>query len=490
MSRPLSEIPLLGSGLSHLRAMRDDRLGQLTRLSDGPLDAGRVALPFGDVVIVSSPELLHDVLIAKAKSFEKSPILRSALYPLAGNGLFTSEGELWKTQRRLMAPMFQHASLRPFADDMTACASRAAGEWRDGQRIDAARETTRITMAIAGRTLFGEDMFSEADALGAALTTALDWVGTESSSLWLIAQARSQIALELLADRAPSSLARAMRSLADRMRSPVLFPGEKTRELRAALDLLETRVARMIAERRKDVASHRDLLSLLLSARDDDGQGMSERQVRDEVLTLFVAGHETTATSLAWALMLLGRHPEVYARVRAEVDALGHAPTFEDLPRLALSARVFKEALRLYPPAYVFGRVTTAEVEVGDYLLPKGTVVLVSPYTVQRRPDLWPDPARFDPDRFLPELEAQRPKTAYIPFSAGPRTCIGNHFALMEGPLVLATLFHHADFELEGLRDVEPAPLATLRPKGGVPMRVRLRPTREREVVAAAPPTR
>jgi cytochrome P450 len=489
MSKPLADMPLLGTGLAHLRAMRDDRLGQLTRMNDGPLDAGRVDFLFGDVVVVNSPELLHDVLIAKAKSFEKSPILRSALYPLAGNGLFTSEGELWKTQRRLMAPMFQHASLRPFAEDMTASAARAAREWRDGQRVDITRETTRVTMAIAGKTLFGEDMFSEADALGAALTTALDWVGTESSSMWLIAQARSQIGLELLADHAPSALASRLRSVADRMRSPVLFPGQKTRELRAALELLEARVARMIAERRKDVGARRDLLSLLLSARDEDGQGMSERQVRDEVLTLFVAGHETTATALAWAMMLLGQHPDVYARVRAEVDALGRAPTFEDLPRLSLSTRVFKESLRLYPPAYVFGRVTIAPVEVGGYLLPKGTVVLVSPYTVQRRPDLWPDPSRFDPDRFLPEAEAARAKTAYIPFSAGPRTCIGNHFALMEGPLVLGTFFHHADFTLEDARGAAPAPMATLRPKGGISMRVRLRSKPETRA-SAAPPAR
>lgn len=486
MRRSIADIPLLGSGLEQLRAMRADRLGQLDRLGHGPMDAGRVAFVFGDVVMVNSPELLHDVLVTKAKSFEKSPILRMALYPLAGDGLFTSEGELWKTQRRLMAPMFQHQAIARWADDMTACAARAAHDWRDGATVDVARETTRITMAVAGRTLFGEDMFSEADALGAALTTALEWTGTEASHLWLVAQARMRIGLRLLADRMPPPVADRLRRAADRLHAPILRPGKKTRELRAALDVLEARVARMIADRRRHPAGRHDLLSLLLDARDDDGRAMSERQVRDEVLTLFVAGHETTATALAWALMLLGQHPDVYAKVRAEVDAVGRIPRFEDLPRLALSTRVFKEALRLYPPAYIFGRIAVAPVEIGDYFVPKGTIVLVSPYSIHRRSDIWPDPTRFDPDRFLPENEAKRHKSAYIPFSAGPRTCIGNHFALMEGPLVLATILHHADLSLVDPRGTVPEPLATLRPKGGIDMRVTLRTPRPASIEARA----
>lgn len=234
----------------------------------------------------------------------------------------------------------------------------------------------------------------------------------------------------------------------------------------------------MIAERREDqerTRARRDLLTLLLSARDEDGSGMSDRQVRDEVLTLFVAGHETTANALAWSLMLIARHPSVYARVRAEVDALGKVPTSADLPALALCLRVFKESMRLYPPVYMFGRVAVTDVEVGEYRLPRGTIVLVCPWALHRRPSEYPDPERFDPDRFLPEVEAKRAKTAFLPFSAGPRTCIGNYFALMEGPLVLATLLRHADFELATDAPIETEPSATLRPKGGVPMRIALR---------------
>jgi cytochrome P450 len=202
---------------------------------------------------------------------------------------------------------------------------------------------------------------------------------------------------------------------------------------------------------------------------------MSVKQVRDEVLTLFVAGHETTAAALAWALMLLGQHRDVYAALRREVDALRGPPSMDDLPQLGLALRIFKESMRLYPPVYLFGRVALEDTEVAGYRIPRGTVVLVSPFALQRKPDLWPDPERFDPARFLPEAEAKRHKAAFIPFSAGPRTCLGNHFALAEGPLVLATLFRHADFELVDARGAEPDARATLRPRGGIPMRVRLR---------------
>lgn len=476
----------MGGVRDQFRLMQSDRLGGLRRFNETPGDIGRFAFVFGDVVLVNTPELVHDVLVTKAKSFEKSPILRGSLYPLAGEGLFTSEGDLWRRQRKLMAPMFQHGALRHFAEDMTSCAERAAKTWRDGEVVDMARETTRITMAIAGRTLFSEDLFGDADELGAALTTALDWAGVQSSSLTLIVQARIAIGLELVADRLPKGLGARARALADRAIVPILWPGERTRGLEAALDLLEGRVRGMIAERRVSRTAPRDLLTLLLEARDDDdGAVMTDKQVRDELLTLFVAGHETTATALAWALMLLAQHPDIYARVRAEVDAIGRVPTADDLPRLGLCLRVFKESLRLFPPVYLFGRVAMADVEVGDYALPKGTVVLVSPFSLHRRPELWKEADRFDPERFLPENEARRHKTAFLPFSAGPRTCIGNTFALMEGPLVLATLLHHADIALCDPKGAEPEPSATLRPRGGIPMRLELRRKRATNGVAA-----
>lgn len=472
--RHLRDVPAVGSALEQLRAMRRDRLAALARFNAEHREMGRFSFAIGDVLLVNTPELVHEVLVTRGRSFEKLPIMRAALYPLAGQGLFTSEGELWRRQRRRMSPIFQPASVARFAEAMTASAERAADTWRDGAVLDVARETTRIAMAVAGRTLFDIDTFDESDALGAALTTALEWAGRQSSSFALIAQARAQIALELVADRLSGRSREVVTGLADRAIRPILWPGARTRELRAALALLDGRVARMIAERRARPSEHRDLLELLLEADDDDG-AMSDKQVRDEILTLFVAGHETTATALAWALMLLAQHRDVYLRLREEVDALGRVPTHADLPRLALATRVFKESMRLYPPVYLFGRVVAEEVEIAGTLLPKGTVVLVSPFTLHRRPETFPEPERFDPDRFLPEADASRPRSAFIPFGAGPRTCIGNHFALLEGPLVLATILRRAELELVDPRGAEPEASATLRPRGGIPMRVRLR---------------
>lgn len=472
--KSLQDIPSAGGPLTQLRAMRGDRLEGIRRFDREVGDIGRFTL-FGNLVILNTPELVHEALVVRARAIEKSPIMRSSLHPLVGQGLFTSEGDLWRRQRKLMAPMFHPGTLGRFAEDMTSSAERAAHTWEDGATVDIARETTRITMAIAGKTLFDADTFGESDELGAALTVALDWAAKQSSSLTLIFQARASVGLERIADRLPA-IAPRLRDLAEKLLVPIRWPGKRTTALEAALAVLDERVARVIAARRGQRQERRDLLGLLLDARDeDDGATMSDKQIRDEVLTLFVAGHETTASALAWTLMLLAQHPDVYANVRAEVDALGRVPTFEDLDKLPLSLRVFKEALRLYPPVYIIGRVVVSDVEIGGYLIPKGTIVLISPYALQRRPHLWPNPERFDPDRFLPEAEARRPKAAFIPFSAGPRTCIGNTFALMEGPLVLATLLHYADFDLVDPRGAEPEVSATLRAKGGIPMRIRRR---------------
>lgn len=479
--KPIADIPVMGTTREQLGAMRADRIGALRRFLAEHGDVARMPMFVSDVVFANTPEMVHDVLVTRARAFAKSPIMKSALYPLVGEGLFTSEGDLWRRQRKLMAPLFQPASIAHFAAAMTAAAERAASSWSDGATVDIARETTRIAMSIAGQTLFDVDMWSESDELGEALTTALDWAGSEAGSIALIVQSRAAIALELAADRLPARAAKASRRVAKRLEEPILFPSGRTRTLRRALDVLDARVARMIAERReaseatRGNGERRDLLTLLLGARDEDGRAMSDKQVRDEVLTLFVAGHETTANALAWSLMLLAQHPAIYARVGDEARSLCNAPTADDLPALGLALRVFKEAMRLHPPVYLFGRVATSDVEVGGYSLPKGTIVLVSPWALHRRPSEYPEPERFDPERFQPDAEARRPKTSYLPFSAGPRTCIGNYFALMEGPLVLATLFRRADFELVSPEGAEEEPSATLRPKGGLPMRVRLR---------------
>lgn len=475
------DAPMLegGSRLGQLPEIRRDPIGILRRISQDPGDILRVRMLPGNVLgLVSSPSHLHDVLVARAKSFEKSPVLRIALEPLAGQGLFTSEGELWRRQRKLMAPMFQPQQLEHYADCMRACAEQAADTWKEGAVIDVARETTRITMSVAGRTLFDTDTFGEADELGAAITAALQFTSDQSFSGLVVFQGLLRTGVVGLRERLPEKLRATSDDLAARLLRPILLPGERTRRIREALRFLDRRVERMIAERRAAGLTRGDLLTRLLQARDEeDGSRMSDKQIRDEILTLFIAGHETTASGLAWAFYLLSIHAEARRRVRAEVDALGGRPvTLADVPRLPYSLAIFKESLRLYPPIYAFGRQAIEDVEVGDYLVPKGTVLLISPYVVHHRRDLWPDPERFDPDRFTPEAEAARPRLAFLPFSAGPRTCIGNHFALMEGPIVLATLLQRADLDYVGDAPVEPDMLATLRPKGGIAMRVRARP--------------
>ncbi len=471
----------------HMTALRTDRMGFVRRIGEDGHRQARLVTPFAHACVITDPAILQEVMVDAARSFEKADMTRWTLYPLAGEGLFTSRGDLWRRQRRLMAPLFVPSRLERYAEDMVACTERdldgwAASGWRDGGTLEVARETTRITMSIAGKTLFDADTFGESDSIGAALTVALEWTSHHAGSPLAIAHILAGRAVRQLAHRASGALGRRLQQVGERLEGPLLVPGREGRELRAAVALLDARVQRMIEDRRASAGTREDLLSKLLSARDEDGDRMTDKQVRDEVLTLFVAGHETTANGLAWTLDLLARHPAWAAKVRAEVDAVGPRPTLADLPRLGLVARVFKEALRLYPPVYVFSRQATEEVVIGGYTLPSGTVVLICPWAIHRRPDVWPDAERFDPDRFLPGNEARRHKLAWLPFGAGPRVCIGNHFAMMEAQLVLATLLHRARFEALG--PVAPDPHATLRPAGNMPMRAFLRAAGERRPAA------
>lgn len=474
----LLDIPLLsGATLSgHLGEIRDDRFGLFRRLNRECGDLGRITVLGTPLVFANGPAVLHEVLVEKARSFIKSPGLRGPLKPFAGQGLFTSEGELWRQQRKLMAPLFTHARIARYASDMAECAAHSIAGLSQGETVDVARLTTHIAMRIAGKTLFDIDTLDEAGELGEALTVALRWASDQSQSPFYAAQLRTLGALKGLAERLPQPHRGRGQALLESLLEPMRFPGEETRKFEAALAVIHGRVERMIAERRASGTTRPDLLSMLLEARDESGSRMSDLQVRDEVVTLFIAGHETTATALAWSLYLLGRHPEAYARARAEARSLLGSPTARvthaDLPALGYCLRVFKEAMRLYPPIYFFGRQATADVTIGGHELPRNTVVLISSYALHHRAEIWPDPERFDPSRFEPHAEEGRHRQAYLPFSAGPRTCIGNLFALMEGPIVLATILRQVDLELTSQAVIEPEAYATLRPTGGVPMRV------------------
>ena len=471
-----SDLPLVSFGgrVANTMLFRRDPVNLMQRLSQCG-DLFRIKLMDKTVVFATGPTAIQQLLVDNAGSLEKAALLRYLLYPILGEGLLSSRNELWKRQRRIMAPIFQPSQIGHFADSMVACALRNVDTWQSGAELDMLRETTRVTMSVAGKTLFGAETFSEADEIGAALTVAVAWAGRGITSPLPFVQLAVRSALIELGKRLPGRAGEVSHGLSEQMHGPLLLLRDADRQMQAAVEILHRRVQRMIDDRRASGQVQNDLLGRLLTAQDEGQKApMTDTQVRDEVLTLFLAGHETTASSLAWALYLLARHPEIYQQVQAEVDALSHPPRYEDLPRLGLTQRVFKETIRLYPPLPLFNRDTTAEITVCGYRLPPGTVINICPYATHHRADLWPDPERFDPDRFTAEGEAGRSRYAYLPFSAGPRVCIGNHFAQMEGTLVLATWLQRAHFELL-TPTIKPVSLATLRPEGSVPMRVRLR---------------
>lgn len=452
------------------------RLHRAAAATQDSLARGRILhFPF---VMPCTPEAAHEVLVTKAKSFEKSPGIRVLLFKLAGRGLFTSEGALWRRQRKLVSPIFQPAPLQQYAETMRTIAERAADALEPGQRIDIQHVTTRIAMSVVGKALFDVDTFDEADALGEALTTCLTWVNANLASPALIAHIAMIDATETLAKRGPARLRPFFERSHDQVTSPFLVPGVRSRPLQDAATLIDERIQSMIDDRRAQGFARKDLLTRLLTAEDPElgGARMSDKQVRDEAVTLFVAGHETTATALAWAFYLLAQNPEALARARAEADAFGDGPITKWEPeRLAYNTRVFRETMRLYPPITIFPRRALEDVEIGGCHLPRRSLTFVSSYALHRRPDVFEDPDRFDPDRWLPEREAMRHKSSYLPFAGGPRFCIGVHFAMMEGPIVLATLLRRCNFEIDRALTIEEEDFATLRPRGGVPAVVRSR---------------
>jgi len=469
-----ASIPLLSGAAwsGHAREFLQDRLGLLGRLGRECEPLVRVRFGRKDILAGNSPAYAHELLVEKARSFGKSLSLRIPYQPLAGEGLFTSEGELWKRQRRLMAPLFAPAQLEEYGACMVELAERAADRWRDGQLIDVGLEMTRITMAVVGRALFDAETFDEADELGRALTTALDWANGHLGKLGLFLQMTLYELCERRERAGTPILGRWAAQARAALARPRLLGGGDQPEVAEALARLDGRIQQMIDERRRAGLTRRDLLTRLLAVRDLDvtageAAAMSDRQVRDEAVTLFAAGHETTATALTWSFYLLARHPAAWRRLQEEADA--------GTPGLPFGTRVFKESMRLYPPIYMLGRRALEPVEIAGRGFPAQTQFFISPFAIHRRADLYPDPERFDPDRFTPEAEAARPRTAYLPFGAGPRVCIGNHFALMEGPLVMATLARRLTLEIDADREVAPAPFASLRPGAPITAVVRKR---------------
>jgi cytochrome P450 len=422
------------------------RLGDVVRL--------RAAAPI-KWYAAFSPSAVERVLHGNQRNYRKPPLVVGAVAQLAGMGLFTLDGDRWLARRRLLQPAFHRERLAALAGLMATAASDTAERWarlaERGARVDVAHEMTRLTLRVASEALFGRDLSDEADAAGAATAAALGHVGYRLAH----------------------------------MPVPLWVPSGRNRRFLAARRVLDALCYRAIDERRAAgggaggsggaQSGAGALLDLLLGARDaDTGAALTDRELRDEVMTILLAGHETTAAALAWSWALLAENPGAADALAAEVDAAvgERTPALADLPRLGVARRVFDETLRLYPPAWGQPRQAVADDVLDGVRVPAGALLVLVQWVTHRRADAWDAPERFDPDRFLPERSAGRPRWAYFPFGGGQRLCIGQQFALMEAQLVLATLARR--FRVEPATPGRPAADATfaLRPRGGLPARI------------------
>jgi cytochrome P450 len=427
----------------HLPEMRRDLLGFYLRCARDYGDCTTLRFGLRRIFFVNHPTLIEQVL--HSRNFTKHYALRMNRL-LLGNGLLTSEGDFWLRQRRLIQPVFQRERILSYAADMTACAERQLDGWRGGDVRDLHAEMRQLTLAIATKTLFGVDGADQSEAVGRALHDAM---GTFSERFFRI------------------------------LRIPESVPTPGNLRIRKAIRRLDAILYGLINQRRAEAEGEKhDLLSILLHARhESDGSGMTDKQLRDEAMTLFLAGHETTALVLSWGWYLLAQHAEVVEKLEAELrQALGgRTPTVADLPNLRYTEMVVQEVMRLYPPAYAIGRQATDACTLDGYAVPAGGTILMSQWVVHRDPRYFDDPERFYPERWTDGLAKRLPRYAYFPFGGGQRVCIGNTFALMELPLVLATIAQRFRFTLPPGPPVRPRPQLTLQPDRPVRLKLEAR---------------
>jgi cytochrome P450 len=435
-------VPWIGPLFGHLPAPGAAKLDGLMKAALSEGDVVRFEFPHITGHLVAHPDHVQQVLVDQHRLFTKQTRGYEKLRAFLGNGLVTSDGDFWLRQRRIAQPAFHKKRIAGFATTMVEAAEDVVRRWerpaREGTPIDVAEEMSRVTLRIAGETLLSTDPSDKANAVTAALTTVLHEANERINS--------------------PFAL-------------PDHWPTPRNRRYREAAQELDRIVLDIIERRRRGNESRDDLLQMLLEARDPDtGAGMDDRQLRDEVMTMFLAGHETTANAMAWTLVLLSRFPSVARALHEEAcEVLGdRAATAEDLPRLDLARRVLQESMRLYPPVWIVGRSPSQDVSIGGYDIPRGSLVFVSQWVTHRHPRFWDDPEGFDPDRWLPERAKGLHRHQYFPFAAGPRMCIGAGFAMMEGQLLLATIARRYRVDLVPGHPIVPEPLITLRPKHGV----------------------
>jgi cytochrome P450 len=393
------------------------------------------------VYLFNSPDLIRDVLVTNQKNFTKSRALVRAKR-LLGEGLLTSEGEFHLRQRRLAQPAFHRDRIAAYGRSMVEFAGRTASRWSERSQLDVHSEMMKLTLAIVARTLFSADVEKEATEIGNALTVTF-----QAFNVGIL----------------PFS------EVLEKLPLPYL------KRFEAARSRLDSTIYRIIEDRRASGEDKGDLLSMLLLAQDTEGDGgrMTDLQLRDEALTIFLAGHETTANALAWTWYLLSQHPDVEAKFHRELDTLGgRLPKPEDLASLPYTRMILAESMRLYPPAWAVGRRAINDFQANDYTIPARSMVLMCQYITQRDARFFPDPERFDPERWQPEIAATRPKFSYFPFGGGTRICIGEQFAWMEGILVLATIGREWKLRYAGDAPPQIDPQITLRPRGGIAMNI------------------
>lgn len=433
--------------LGNLMAFRRDPLGMLMEMARTGDD-----LPFINAgplrfYLANTPEHVYEILVKQADIFYRTTIAKRILGSI-GDGLLSSDGEFHKRQRRLAQPAFHYKRIESYAQVMVEHTQHLMTRWHAGQEATIDKEMMKLTLGIVAKTLFDADVSAIADSLSEPITGVLEITNDKFS--------------------APVSM-------------PLWVPTPRNRKQKRVNKALEAVINGFIADHRKTGADRGDLLSMLMATDDSEGkaESMSDEQLYIESLTMFLAGHETTAVALSWAWYLLSQHPKVEAKLHAELDTVlnGRLPTIQDLPQLPYTSMIVKETMRLYPPAWVVSREPQQDVTLGSHALKKGAVIFVSPYVQHRDPRYFPEPERFDPERFAEGYEKRLPRFAYYPFGGGPHICIGQSFALMEANLILATIAQRYGLQLVPGQTVELQPLVTLRPRYDLRVKVVARET-------------
>jgi cytochrome P450 len=443
--------------------VRGDPLGMMQRYARAYGDIVRFHVMMQERILLNHPDFIEQVLVLQQNKFHKSELTRRITGRMLGQGLLISEGEFWRRQRRLAQPAFHRSRVNGYAATMTEIAQDHIARWHDGEERDVSQDMMGLTLDVAVQTLFGTTLAGEAEQVGRAMTFLMRY--------------------SLRRQRLP-------------VRVPESWPTPNNKRAVRELAFMDSLVYRIISERQaaNGGAAHRDdLLALLMDAMDEDGSHMTPQQLRDETMTLFIAGHETTGQMLTWTWYALSQNPEVGERLYDELHGVlgGRAPEVADLQRLPYLQAVMNESLRLYPPAYVLARMAIEPCQIGGYEIPLGATILLAPWVTHRDPRFFDDPETYRPERWLDGLAQRLPAGAYFPFGDGPRRCIGQGFALMEAAIMIATIAQKFRLSLLPGQDVTPEPLVTLRPRHHIHMKLQARATSraaaDRGVTTSAP---